>query len=154
MAHKTYLIHLTKDQVEALEHYVGKGVHSSREITRARVLLMAHRGLGDQAIAEALHIARATCYNIRRRFHDRPRLLSTLKDGPRPGREPKLKGRAKARLSAIACSKAPTGQARWSLRLLADELVRLEIVPAISHKTVGEYLKKMTSSPGKNASGA
>jgi transposase len=101
---------------------------------------LAHAGKTDEEIAEALQISLLTIYNIRRRFQTEG--LDLLYDKPHPGQPCKLDGKAEARLTAIACSTPPAGHARWSLRLLADELVRLEVVDTISHKTVGQVLKK------------
>jgi transposase len=113
---------------------------------------MAHEGMLNRIIAQALSITPMTVYAIRRRFQTDG--LGVLYDRPRPGKPRKLDGKAEARLTAIACSQPPSGHARWSVRLLADRLVQLEIVDRISHKTVWETLKKTTSSRGRNTSGA
>jgi transposase len=131
---------------------VRKGRTSARVINRARILLLAHAGKSDEEIMDTLHVSLLTIHNIRRRFQTER--FDLLDDQPRAGQPCKLDGKAEARLTAIVCSSPPTGYARWSLRLLADELVRLEVIDTISHKTVGQVLKKMTSSRGKSSSGA
>jgi transposase len=149
---KKYQIHLSRAQRQQLLTLVRKGKESARVINRARVLLLAHDGKTDDEIVQTLLLSRQMIHNLRRRFQNEA--LGVLYDKPRPGQAPKLDGKAEARLTAIACSTPPTGHSRWSLRLLADELVRLEVVDTISHKTVGQVLKKTISSRGKKSSGA
>jgi len=122
-------------------------------LTRARVLLKADHGEGgpgwsDAAIAGALDVHPATVQRIRRQFV-REGLAATLQR-KRPDRvyTRALDGRQEAHLVALACGEPPAGAARWSLRLLADELVRLEVVEAVSHETVRRTLKQTTSSRG------
>lgn len=148
---KKYHVKLSASQRRRLLQLVRKGKTSARVINRARILLLTHAGKSDGEIAEALQVNLLTIHNIRRRFQTER--LDLLYDRPRPGQPCKLDGKAEARLTAIACSSPPAGHTRWSLRLLADELVRLEVVDAISHKTVGQVLKKTSSSRGKNSSG-
>ncbi len=119
----------------------------ARMLTRARILLKADHGEGgpgwaDAAIAGALDLHPSTVQRIRRRFVAEG-LEATLAR-KRPDREyrRRLDGRREAHLVALACGDPPEGQARWSLRLLADELVRLEVVEAVSHETVRRTLKK------------
>jgi len=149
---KKYHVRLSASKRQQLFQLVRKGKASARVINRARILLLAHAGKTDEEIAEVLQVNVLTVHNIRRRFQTER--LDLLQDQPRPGQPCKLDGKAEARLTAIACSSPPTGHIRWSLRLLADELVRLEVIDSISHKTVGQVLKKMTSSRGKSSSGA
>jgi len=148
---KKYHVRLSPSQQDQLLELVRKGKASARVINRARVLLLAHDRKTDEDIAQTLRISLQMIHNLRRRFQTEG--LKLLHDKPRPGQPRRLDGRAEARLTAIACSTPPAGHARWSLRLLADELVRLEVVDTISHKTVGEILKKTTSSRGKRSSG-
>jgi len=148
---KKHNVKLSASQRRRLLELVRKGKTSARVINRARILLLAHAGKTDEEIMDTLQVSVLTIYNIRRRFQTEK--LDLLYDQSRPGQPCKLDGKAEARLTAIACSSPPTGHARWSLRLLADELVRLEVIDAISHKTVGQVLKKTTSSRGRNRSG-
>jgi transposase len=116
-------------------------VAPARKLTRARILLLADEGGTDEAIAAALHVHRATAERSRRRFVEGG-LERALSDEPRPGGRPKLDGRGEAHLGALACSAPPEGRARWTLQLLADRLVELALVDAISDETVRRALKK------------
>ena len=110
---------------------------------RAQILLKADEGLKDAQIVNALNTSRPTVERIRKRFVQ-GNLEKALYDDPRPGSKTKLDGRAEAELVALVCSDAPDGHEKWSLRMLADRLVELDIVERISHETVRQYLKKMT----------
>ena len=147
-----YRVELTEAQRAELRGLVGAGVAPARMLTRARLLLKADHGEGgpgwsDAAIAGALDVHPGTVQRIRRRFVEEG-LAATL-ERKRPDRvyERRLDGRQEAHLVALACGAPPDGHARWSLRLLADELVRLEVVGAVSHETVRRALKQTTSSP-------
>jgi len=152
MRKQKYPVSLSKKQRNELLSIVRKGTHSARVINHARILLMAEKGDRNKDIAEALSITIMPVYAVRHRFQTEA--LQALYDRPRPGKPRKLDGKAEARLTAIACSEPPKGHIRWTVRLLADRLVELDVVDAISHKTVWETLKKTTSSRGKNISGA
>jgi len=152
MRKQKYPVRLSKSQRDELLSIVRKGIHSARVINHARILLMAHNGVVNRIIAQSLSITSMTVYAVRRRFQSEG--LRCLYDRPRPGKPRKLDGKAEARLTAIACSEPPQGHARWSVRLLADRLVQLELVDTISHKTVWETLKKTNSNRGRNISGA
>lgn len=124
---------------------VRGGIHPARVIKRAQILLMADvdgpkpRKQGE--IVEALRTSVTTVSATGRRYAQQG-LAAALGEKPRPGREPKLTGEVEAHLVVLACSDPPAGQARWTLRLLAGELVRLEYVESISHTAVGNALKK------------
>ena len=148
-----YRVALTEAQRAELRGLVGSGTAPARMLTRARILLKADHGEGgpgwsDAAIAGALAVNPSTVLRVRRRFV--PEGLAATLERKRPDRvyERRLDGRQEAHLVALACSAPPDGRARWTLRLLADELVRLEVVEAISHETVRQALKKTTSSRG------
>ena len=148
-----YRVTLDDEQRARLRTLVGAGAAPARMLTRARILLKADHGEGgpgwaDAAIAGALDLHPSTVQRIRRRFVEEG-LAATL-ERKRPDRvyERRLDGRQEAHLGALAGGEPPAGQARWSLRLLADELVRLEVVEAVSHETVRRALKKTRSSPG------
>lgn len=147
-----YRVILSEEQRAELRGLVGSGTAPARMLTRARILLKANHGEGgpgwsDAAIAGALDVNPSTVLRVRRRFVTEG-LTATL-ERKRPDRvyERALDGAQEARLIAVACSVPPDGQAHWSLRLLADELVRLEVVETISHETVRQTLKKTSSSP-------
>ena len=151
MRKQKYPVKLTKGQRRQLLDIVRTGTRSARVINHARILLMAERGLTTKQVAEALSLTAMCVYDVRSRFQTDG--LACLSDRPRPGRPRILDGKAEARLTAIACSEPPKGHNHWTVRLLADRLVTLEVVDSISHKTVWETLKKTTSSRGKSTSG-
>jgi transposase len=105
------------------------------------ILLKADEGLSDPQIMAALNVSRPCVERIRKRFVA-DGIKRVLNEDPRPGQRRKLDGRAEATLIATACSEAPEGHARWTLRLLAGKLVQLQVVEAISHETVRRTLKK------------
>lgn len=153
MAKQKHQVSLTQHQYDELNAYVNTGIHSSRSIKRAQILLLASRGKSDPYIAERIGVCKATVYNIRRQYCTEG-LQAALTEKPRPGAPTKLTGREEARFSAIACSDPPLGRQRWTVRLLGDTLVELDLVKSISPATVGTLLKKTRSSPGRNGSGA
>ena len=153
-----YRVVLTEDQRAELRGLVGSGTAPARMLTRARILLKADHGEGgpgwsDAAIVGALDVNASTVLRVRRQFVS-DGLAATL-ERKRPDRvyDRALDGEQEARLIAVACSETPEGAEHWSLRLLAEELVRLEVVPTISHETVRQTLKKTRSSRGSWSSG-
>jgi len=153
-----YRVELTEEQRAELRGLVGSGTAAARMLTRARILLKADHGesgpgWSDAAIVGALDVNASTVLRVRRQFVT-DGLTPTL-ERKRPDRvyERALDGEQEARLIAVACSEAPDGADHWSLRLLADELVRLEVVPTVSHETVRQTLKKTRSSRGWSNSG-
>jgi transposase len=153
MPHKKYLVTLTADERLWLTGLVSAGKRSALTITRARILLKADQAEGgpaweDAVIAEALDCSARTVERVRQRFVERglePALGRKPQD--RPSRERKFDGAAEARLIALACSRPPEGHARWTLKLLADQLVELEVFDSVSDETVRRVLKKTNSSP-------
>jgi hypothetical protein len=148
-----YRVVLSEEERAYLRTLVGSGIASARLLTRARILLKADHGEGgpgwaDAAIAGALDVDPSTVLRVRRQFVT-DGLTATL-ERKRPDRvyERTLDGKGEAQLIALACSVPPDGAAQWSLRLLADELVRLEVVETISSETVRQTLKKTISSRG------
>lgn len=144
-------INLTSDQRHELEEMLSKGHAAARTQRRARILLLSDRSQGAPRtaaeIADVLFCTATTVGNIRRRFV-REGLHAALHDKPRPGAKPKLTGDVEAQLVLLACSNPPPGQARWTLRLLAQRLVELEVVEAVSHVAVRDVLKKTNLSRG------
>ena len=154
-----YRVVLTEAQRAELRGLVGSGIAPARILTRARILLKANHGKGgpgwsDAAIAGALDVNPSTVLRVRRQFV-REGLEATLAR-KRPDRvyARSLDGAQEAHLIALTCGTPPAGHARWSLRLLADELVRREVVETVSYETVRQTLKKTRSSPGGRSSGA
>jgi transposase len=151
---KRYKVTLTDEERQELQALMASGKAAARKLTHARILLKADASPGgpawiDQRIVEALEVGVATVERVRQRFVEEG-LEAALSRKPqqRPRRQPKLDGRAEARLIALACSAPPQGRKQWTLRLLADRLVELEIVDAISDETVRRVLKKTSSSRG------
>src|SRR5215216_5226662 len=125
MPKKKYLVTLTAEERSQLERLLRGGKAATRKVTRARILLKAADGWPDQRIAQALNISRATVERTRQRFVEEN--LAALDERPRPGNKPKLDAKAEARLIAEACSTAPDGRERWTLQLLADRVVQLQL---------------------------
>jgi len=144
---KEYVVDLTGEEKEFLHAVVKKGRESSHRIKHAYILLNSDRdglNMTDQEIASLLHCHIQTVFNVRKRFVEiglESALDRKKRDAPPIPRI--MDGEKEARLIAIACSKPPEGYNRWTLQLLADELVTLNIVDEISGKTVGRTLKKM-----------
>jgi transposase len=149
-------VYLKPDQREVLEHLLRAGTTSSRTQTRARILLLTDRcqeqHRTDAQIAEVLLCSVATVVNVRARYL-KEGIEAALYDKPRPGRAPKFTGDLEAQLTVLACSDPPEGCGRWTVRLLADQMVELGLVESIGHSTIGERLKKMNSNPGKSNPG-
>jgi transposase len=150
---KAYEVRLTDDERRRLVAFTTTGVASARELRRARVLLLAEAGRTDAAVADAVGCCANTVARLRRRCAEAG-VEAALRDRPRPGAAPLLDGKGTALLVALACVDAPEGEGRWTMQLLADRLVALEVVDRISDETVRRTLKKTTSSPGSARSGA
>lgn len=143
---KRYIVRLTPSEREELEDLVSKGKANARKIVHAQVLLKVDadgpRWIDERA-AEAFCVSTSTVRTIRERFVNEG-LQSALNRKPQssPSRERTLDGAGEAHLIAVACSKPPEGQVRWTLQLLANRLVELKIVDTISYETVRKTLKK------------
>lgn len=147
MAAKKYAVELTTEERNWLLEFIGRGECPAREQTRARVLLKADEGPDgpvwpDQRIADALELSTGGVAGIRQRFAERGLEACVRRKNPDREYERKLDGEQEARLFQLACSEVPEGRSTWSLRLLADTMVELEIVEEISHETVRQVLKK------------
>ena len=153
MPAKLYRVNLTEAEREHLLGITRRGRSSGRKVKRSLILCKADEGLTGQQVAKALMVGPATVGRVRRRFVEGG-LERALDDLPRPGQRRKLDGRQEAHLMAVACSAAPEGHTRWTLRLLADEAVKLELTGSISRETVRQVLKKTNSSRGGRRSGA
>lgn len=150
---KHWIVDLLPDERAELEALTRRGVASVRKVAHARVLLLADAGRTDTEIVAATGRSASFVERTRKRFVLNG-LEDALSDRPRPGAVPKLDDRGRATLIAVACSQAPEGRAGWTLQLLADELVKREVVPAISYETIRRELKKTTSSRGSSRAGA
>ena len=139
-------VELTSEERQTLETLIRKGEHSALKLMRAHILLKADSNgpaWTDAQIAEAFGCHQQTAYNVRKRFAMGGR-LSALERKPQsqPSHVRRLDGQGEARLIALTCSDPPEGFARWTLQLLADELVELQIVESISIETIRQTLKK------------
>ena len=151
MPKKKYLVDLTAEERATLEQLVRRGRRRARKLTRARILLQADEGLTDEEIVTALAVGTATVERTRQRFVEES--LGALEERPRPGGKRKLTDKQEAHLIDVACTPAPRGQHRWTLRLLADKVVELGFSDTIARETVRQVLKKTRSSPGNTSSG-
>ena len=146
MPAKLYRVDLTEDEREHLLGITRRGKSSGRKVKRCLILCKADEGLTDQQVAEALMVGPATVGRVRQRFVEGG-LERALNDRPRPGQRRKLDGKQEAHLVAVACSAAPEGHTRWTLQLLADQAVKLELTGSISRETVRQVLKKNELKP-------
>lgn len=153
MARTAQLIKLSTDERSSLTNIMRRGTTPARVHTRARVLDLLHRGRHPDEIAATLSLSVPTIFNIKRRYLATG-LDAALHDRPRSGKPCKIDGTQRAKITALACSKAPDGHARWTLRLLADKAVELGFCESISHETVKEVLKKTGSSHTARGRGA
>lgn len=144
---KRYRVVLTESERVYLQDLIAAGTAPARKLAHARVLLKADQGpdgpgLVDEAIAEAVEVSQPTVCRIRRQYVDEGLEAALNRRPPTREYQRKLDGVQEAHLVALACGTPPEGQARWSLRLLADKLVELELVEAVSYQTVRRALKK------------
>jgi hypothetical protein len=145
---KKYIVTLTAEERQDLLALIAAGKAAAGKLAHARILLKADAADGgpawpDGRIAEALEVSCATVERVRQRFVEQGLEAALVrKPQERPSRQRTLDGRAEARLIALACSTPPDGRRGWTMRLLADKLVELEVVPTISDETVRRALKK------------
>lgn len=144
---KRYRVTLTQPERQELQQLISRGKADARKLAHARILLQADEAEGgprrtDGQIASSLDTTTRTVERVRERFVEQGLDAALL---PRPSKRVyarKLDGRQEAKLIALACTKPPAGKRRWTLRLLADEMVELEVVDSLSHETVRQTLKK------------
>ena len=157
---KKYKVTLTAEECRQLSALVASGKAAAKKLAHARILLKADAAPGgpawtDDRIAEALDVSTDTVSRVRQRFVEQGLEAALVrKKQDRPSRERKLDGRAEAHLIALACSAPPDGRKEWTMQLLADRLVALDVVGRISDETVRRTLKKTTSSPDSARNGA
>ena len=149
---KKYPVILSDTEREQLKSLIAAGTAPARKLTHARILLKADQGSEgpgwvDEQVADAVEVSQPTVSRVRKQYFEEG-LEAALNRRP-PNREyhRKLDGKQEARLIALACSEPPEGQARWSLRLLADKMVELDVVDDLSYQTVRRTLKKRTEAP-------
>jgi hypothetical protein len=149
-----YKVTLTEDERNALRKLVSTGKGAARKLMHARILLLADAssegpGRKDEDIREATGASLSTIGRVRQQFVEES-LETALVPRPTPPRPDKVKiqGDIEKQLITIACDDPPAGRCRWTLQLLADQLVQLDLVDEVSRETVRQALKKTTFSPG------
>lgn len=148
-----YVVKLTESERLQLKELISSGEASARQIRRAYILLKSDSSPGGPSwkykdICAAYEVSSLTVYNVRKNYVEDGLKRAMLRKKPERVYERRLDGEGEAHLIALACSEPPDGYERWSLRLLQDRLVRLEIVENISHETIRQTLKKTSSSLG------
>jgi transposase len=144
-------INLKEEERILLMQLLHRGKSSARVQTRARVLVFSDRSQGEKRtlaeIAESALCSIGTVRNVKRNYLAGG-VEAALYEKPHPGGTPVFTGEIEAQVTMLACSKPPAGQAKWTLRLLADQLIELHYVETISHVTVGKILKKTNCNLG------
>lgn len=136
-----------------MEDFTRTGCRPVRAVRRAQALLALARGIGQQAAGQAAGLSRQTVSQVRQRYAEGG-WQAALAEAPRSGGPQRFDGAQRAALTALACTPAPVGHGRWTLRLLADKAVELCLVETISHETVGQVLKKTNCRPTASSTGA
>jgi len=150
---KKYRVTLTKGEREELHALLKQERVAARKRIHAQVLLQTDETIGqsawtDKQVAEAYHVRVGTVEQIRQRFVEHGFAAALQARAPQENYHRKFDGEKEAKLIQLACSKPPAGYARWSLKLLADEVVQLKIVDSISPEGIRKVLKKTSLSPG------
>jgi len=148
---KQHLI-LTASDLQTVNQLLSKGDLNARVYNRALGLKKLHNGMTYKAVSDLLEVSYPTVLDWSKKYNESG--LDFLTDKPRSGRPVGISEEDRAKVTALACSEAPEGYARWSLRLLADKLVELEIVQSISHTDVGRILKKTNCNLTEKDNGA
>lgn len=149
---KKYIVTLTEAEIESLQSMISTRSSKSSVVLNAQILLAANankENLTDTVIAQRYHVKPLRVQRVRQKFvlHGLSIALNGFKRGPQKSRL-KIDGDVEAHIVQIACSEVPDGYNKWNLRLLADKVVELEVVPEISHESVRQVLKKMKLSLG------
>ncbi len=144
---KRYRVTLTDEERTRLRDLTRKGTASARMVRRARTLLLAAEERTDEDVAAALQIGVATVERTRRRCVEEG-VEAALRERPRPGARPKLGPKQQAFVVALACTKPPEGRDRWTMQLLAERVVELQVVPDITDEAIRLLLKSTGSSRG------
>ena len=150
MANKPIEVKLSQKERKVLQKFVAQGKKGAREINRARILILSEQGAKDKEITKVLGVSRGTVYNVRKKYKKKEHadIVDFLHDEPRRGRPIEIDSRVQANITMIACSDPPEGYGRWTLQMIADKVVELEVMDSISHESVRGILKKTNLSPG------
>jgi len=144
MPEKRQEVRLTAAERDILEKFVAHGKKSARAINRACILLLLDEARPEKELTTILGVSRGTIYNVRKKYRHKEyeHILDVLHEAPRNGRPIKIDTRVEANVTMIACSDPPEGYGRWTLHMIADKLVQLEVIDTISHESVRRTLKK------------
>jgi transposase len=159
VAVKKYVVKLSAEERERLNTLIHKGKHRAGQLVKARILLKADateagEGWSDSQIAAALDTSIGTVARTRQQLVEEGfEAVLTRKHSPASARKRIFDGAAEAKLVAVACSKPPPGRARWTLKLLEEAVVELNIVERASDNTIGRTLKKIRSNPTSRSNG-
>ena len=150
---KQHVVVLSEEERARLHTLIGRGTAPARALTHARILLKANQGEAgpgwtDRAIATALEVHHTTVARVRQQYAAGGLAAAVDRKAPEREYRRKLDGEQEARLIALTCSAPPEGRKRWTLRLLAERLVQLEVVEDLSHETVRQVLQQTASSRG------
>ncbi len=150
---KKYIVKLKRDERKQLRELVQNGEGSAKALTHAHILLKADQTKGqpgwtDQAIRDAFDVSVATIERVRQAYVRHGWNTAVRRRSRSRERTRRLDGKQEAHLIALACSEPPAGHDHWTLRLLAERMVKLEYVEELSYETVRRTLKKTNSSPG------
>jgi transposase len=144
-------VRLSQKDREQLNSIISKGKHSARTIRRANILLLSDRNhaegrLSEENVCQALGVARTTVSTVKRQFNEEglERALARKKRETSP-RGQKVTGDIEARILALSCSQPPEGAARWTVKMITDRAIELEIIESISDESVRQMLKKTRS---------
>lgn len=159
---KKYTVKLTKEEQQTLTSLVKTGKRAASKILHARLLLTVDEGefadvrsiKTDKEIAHFFGINPSTFYRLRKRFVEEGLEAALLRKKHTRTRPRKMTGEQEAHLVSLCCSPPPEGRSRWTLKLLSNRLIQLEIIDTISPATVGRVLKKMNLNRGRSGNGA
>lgn len=142
-----YIVTLTPEERGELNALTRRGQWSVRKVKRAQILMAADKGQSDEAIAQTLSVGLSTIHRTRQKYVEGG-LTWALSERPRVGGAKKLDSKAEALLVATACSEPPAGRAQWTMQLLAERMVELNVVESLSDETVRRTLQKNSLSLG------
>ena len=146
-------ISFTEEDIKYLTDFIKRGRKSTRELTRARILLLIHDGKTEMEIKEILHICRATVSNTKKRYRAEG-LQSALSEKPRSGQPRKYTNKHEAEIIAMACTDAPKGRKRWTIQLLTERMKRRKCFKGLNRESVRLILKKAKLDLGRKECGA
>lgn len=147
------MLELKEDERAAIESFIRRGKANARNITRAHLLLKSAEGWSISQLAETYQVSQATVSNVRKRYREAG-IEGVLKDNVQKNRRRALSRAEEAFLVAVACSPVPEGHDHWTVRMLRDKLVEMQVVERISVSTLHDKLKKMNLNLGSASSGA